>query len=152
MLKVRTGVDILHVPYRGGADSLNDLLANNVQMMNEGSSLPHVKAGKLNLLNINHPTRFAEFPDAPTLVELGYPDSDCPVWFCIYAPAGTPKEIVEKLNAKINEISKTQDLKDTLQRVAAVPVVQALDDINTHWENDIKSVTALIKAANVKLE
>ncbi len=152
MLKVRTGVDILHVPYRGGADSLNDLLANNVQMMNEGSSLPHVKAGKLNLLNMNHPTRFAEFPDAPTLTELGYPDSDCPVWFCIYAPAGTPKEIVEKLNAKINDISKTQDLKDTLQRVAAVPVVQGLDDIKTHWENDIKSVTALIKAANVKLE
>lgn len=152
MLKYRAGVDILHVPYRGGADSLNDLLANNVQMMNEGSSLPHVKAGKLNLLNINHPTRFPEFPDAPTLTELGYPDSDCPVWFCIYAPAGTPKEIVEKLNAKINEISKTQDLKDTLQRVASVPVVQTLDEINAHWENDHKNVATLIKAANIKME
>lgn len=152
MLKYRAGVDILHVPYRGGADSLNDLLANNVQMMNEGSSLPHVKAGKLNLLNINHPVRFPEFPDAPTLTELGYPDSDCPVWFCIYAPAGTPKEIVEKLNAKINEISKTQDLKDTLQRVASVPVVQTLDEINAHWENDHKNVATLIKAANIKME
>jgi tripartite-type tricarboxylate transporter receptor subunit TctC len=93
-----------------------------------------------------------EFPEAPTLVELGYPDSDCPVWFCIYAPAGTPTEIVDKHNAKIIENSKTQDLKDTLQRVAAVPVVQGLDDINRHWENDRKTVAALIKAANVKLE
>jgi tripartite-type tricarboxylate transporter receptor subunit TctC len=152
MLKYRAGIDILHVPYRGGADSLNDLLANNVQMMNEGSSLPHVKAGKLNLLNINHPVRFPEFPDVPTLTELGYPDSDCPVWFCIYAPAGTPKEIVEKLNAKINEISKTQELKDTLQRVASVPVVQTLDEIKAHWENDHKNVAILIKAANIKME
>lgn len=152
MLKYKTGIDLLHVPYRGGADSLTDLLANNVQMMNEGSTLPHVKAGKLILLNMNHTERFAEFPDVPTLTELGVPDADVPVWFCIYAPAGTPKDIVEKLNAKIGEISKTEEMRAQLQSVAAVPVVQTTDEIKKHWEQDIKNIAALIKVANIKME
>src|SRR3954453_21275091 len=75
MLKYRAGIDILHVPYRGSADALNDLLPNTVQMMNEINVLPHVKAGKLLLLNISYPTRHPDFPDVPTLTELGYPDS-----------------------------------------------------------------------------
>ena len=79
MLKYRAGIDILHVPYRGSADALNDLLPNTVQMMNEINVLPHVKAGKLVLLNINYPIRHPDFPDVPTLTELGYPDSDVPI-------------------------------------------------------------------------
>ena len=71
MLKLKTGIDILHVPYRGGADSLNDVLPGTVHMMNEPVSLPHVKAGKLILLNINGQVRHPDFPDVPTLTELG---------------------------------------------------------------------------------
>ena len=111
ILKHKTGVDILHVPYRGGADSLQDLLPGNVHMMNEPNTLPHVKAGKLNLICVNHTARMADFPDVPTLTELGLPGSDMPLWFCLWAPAGTPKEIIGKLNAKINEISATDDMK-----------------------------------------
>ena len=111
ILKHKTGVDILHVPYRGGADSLQDLLPGNVHMMNEPNTLPHVKAGKLNLICVNHTARMADFPDVPTLTELGFPGSDMPLWFCLWAPAGTPKEIIGKLNAKINEISATDDMK-----------------------------------------
>ena len=73
MLKYRAGIDILHVPYRGSADALNDLLPNTVQMMNEINVLPHVKAGKLILLDINYTERHPDFPDVPTLTELGYP-------------------------------------------------------------------------------
>lgn len=152
MLKYKTGIDLLHVPYRGGADSLTDLLANNVQMMNEGSTLPHVKAGKLILLNMNHTERFAEFPDVPTLKELGVPDADVPVWFCIYAPGGTPKDVIDKFNVKIVEISKTDEMRAQLQSVAAVPVSQTPDEIKKHWEADTKSIAALIKAANIKIE
>ena len=74
MLKYRAKVDILHVPYRGSADSLNDLLAGSIQMMNEINPLPHVRAGKLILLNVNSPKRSAEWPDIPTLTELGFPE------------------------------------------------------------------------------
>ncbi len=80
MLKYKAGVDILHVPYRGGSDSLVDLLAGVIDLMNEGSTLPHAKAGKLTLLNVNHVESFAEFPDVPTLTELGIKGADIPVW------------------------------------------------------------------------
>jgi tripartite-type tricarboxylate transporter receptor subunit TctC len=86
MLKYRAGIDILHVPYRGSADALNDLLPNTVQMMNEINVLPHVKAGKLILLDINYGERHPDFPDIPTLTECGYPNSDVPIWYSIFAP------------------------------------------------------------------
>ena len=102
-LKLRAGIDILHVPYRGSGDALVDLLAGSVQMMNEIVVYPHVKAGKLNLLAINNPTRHWDFPDVPTMTEAGFPNADVPIWFSIWAPAGTSKEIIEMLNRKVVE-------------------------------------------------
>ena len=95
MLKYRAGIDILHVPYRGSADALNDLLPNTVQMMNEINVLPHVKAGKLILLNINYTERASGIPrcaDADRARLSRTPT--CPSGTRIQAPAGTPKEIV----------------------------------------------------------
>ena len=152
MLRYKTGIDILNVPYRGGAEVLVDLLAGVIDITNEGSSLPHAKAGKLTLLNVNHFERFAEFPDVPTLSECGIKDADVPVWFALYAPPGTPNDIVEKVNAKANEISQTPEMKAILQAVSAVPIVQNLPDLRRHWEADIKSISELIKAANIKIE
>lgn len=80
MLKLKTGIDVLHVPYRGAADALNDLLSGQVQIMNEINVLSHVKAGKLKLLCINHEKRNPEFPGVKTLTELGYPNADVPIW------------------------------------------------------------------------
>lgn len=151
-LKHKTGIDLLHVPYRGGSDSLTDLLAGVIDIMNEGSTLPHAKAGKLTLLNVNHFERFAEFPDVPTLSEAGIKDADVPVWFALYAPPGTPKEIVEKINAKVNEISQTPEMRTTMQKASAVPVIQTLPDLQKHFDADVKYIGDLIKAANIKIE
>jgi tripartite-type tricarboxylate transporter receptor subunit TctC len=151
-LRWKTGVDILHVPYRGGAESLTDLLAGVVDIMNEGSTLPHAKAGKLTLLNVNHHERFAEFPDVPTLKEAGVDGADVPVWFGLYAPPGTPIEIAQRLNAEINKISAEPDWKTKMQAVSAVPVVQNLADLRKHYEDDFKSIEELIKAASIKLD
>jgi tripartite-type tricarboxylate transporter receptor subunit TctC len=152
MLKYRAGIDILHVPYRGSADALNDLLPNTVQMMNEINNIPHVKAGKLHLLNINHSTRHAEFPDIPTLTELGMPDSDVPIWYSIVGPAGTPKEIVDKLNAKCVEIAKTEDMQARMKAISAALPVQTPAEIVAYRDADSARNAELIKAANVKLE
>ncbi len=152
MLKFKTGVDILHVPYRGGADSLQDLLPGNIHMMNEPNTLPHVKAGKLHLICANHTARMADFPDVPTLTELGYPGSDMPLWFCLWAPGGTPKAIITKLNGKLNEISATEDMKAKLLLAGAVPVVQKPEDVETFRAAETKSIAELIKIANIKLE
>ncbi|MSP00438.1 MAG: tripartite tricarboxylate transporter substrate binding protein [Acetobacteraceae bacterium] len=152
MLKFRAKVDILHVPYRGSADALNDLLPNTVQMMNEINVLPHVKAGKLILLNINYPTRHPEFPDVATLTELGLPDSDVPVWFSLLAPAGTPMAIVEKLNAKAREIAASDDMKARMRAINVVIPLQSPEQIAQHLVADIAATGNLIRDANIKLE
>ena len=152
MLRDRTKVDILHVPYRGGADSLTDLLANNVQMMNEPVTLPHVKAGKLNLLNINHTERSPDFPDIPTLTELGYPNSDAPIWFALWAPAGTPKEIQQRLHAEITKHAKTDEMKEKLRLAGSAPVVSTQEELIAFRESDTKQMAELIKLANIKIE
>jgi tripartite-type tricarboxylate transporter receptor subunit TctC len=152
MLIQRTGLDILHVPYRGGADTLNDLLAGNIQLMNEASSMAHAKAGKIHLLNVNHPERFAPFPDVPTLTELGIKDADVPAWFALYAPGGTPKEVAEAINAKCVEISRSADAKAALERVWAVPVAQTLPELFAFWEKDKVRTAELVKAAGIKLD
>ena len=152
MMKFRAGIDILHVPYRGSADALNDLLPGNVHMMNEIIVLPHVKAGKLNLLNINHATRSPDFPEVPTLTELGHPNSDVPIWYSIQAPAGTPKEIIQTLNAKVVELAKTDDMQAKIRAIYCQAPTQTPDEMRAFLEADSKRNAELIKAANIKLE
>ncbi len=152
MLKLKAGIDILHVPYRGGADALNDVLANNAQLMNESSSLPHAKAGKLNLLNINHYERSTEFPDVPTLTELGIPGADVPIWFSLWAPAGTSKEIREKIAAKMLEYSKDDAMKKRLASSGYAPVPRVLDDVTKDLAEGAQINVELIKAAKITLE
>jgi tripartite-type tricarboxylate transporter receptor subunit TctC len=152
MLKYQAGIDILHVPYRGSADALNDLLANNIQMMAEINPLPHVKAGKLILLSINHPKRSPEFPDTPTLAECGYPNSDMISWYAIWAPVGTPPDIIQKFNAKIAEIGSGADMKKKLQIISAVDVVDTPEGTGKFLADEIRRNGELIKAANIKLE
>ena len=152
MLKYRAGIDILHVPYRGSADALSDLLPNTIQMMNEINVIPHVKAGKLILLNINHSQRHPDFPDVPTLTELGYPNSDVPIWFSVWAPAGTPRDIVDKLNAKMVEIARSDDMKARMASINVVVPIQSPEEIARRLEEDTRSNAEVIKVANIKLE
>jgi tripartite-type tricarboxylate transporter receptor subunit TctC len=152
MLKYRAGIDILHVPYRGSADALNDLLPNTVQMMNEINVLPHVKAGKLILLNINYPTRHPDFPDVPTLTELGYPDADIPIWYLVLAPAGTPKDILAKFNATLMELAKSDDIIAKMRAINVIVPPQTPEEIRAHMVEDTKRNAELIKTANIKLE
>ncbi len=152
MLKYRTGVDILHVPYRGGADSLTDLLANNVQLMNEPVTTAHVKAGKLTLLNINHFERSVEFPDIPTLTELGYPNSDAPIWISLWCPAGTPAEIKQRLNEEIVKQSKLPEMQGKIRMAGSATVVQSIPELEAFRDADGKLMAELIKVAKIKLD
>jgi len=152
VFKHKTGLDILHVPYRGGADSLTDLLANNVQMMNEPNTLPHVKAGKLHMIAVNHSARMEDFPDVPTMTEVGLTGADMPLWFCLWAPPGTPREIIQRVNAKIAEISRTDEMKAKLKLAGAVPVVQTPEETEKFRADETKQIAELIRVANIKLE
>jgi tripartite-type tricarboxylate transporter receptor subunit TctC len=152
MINYRAKVDILHVPYRGSADALNDLLAGSIHMMNEINPLPHVRAGKLILLNVNAPKRSAEWPNIPTLTELGYPNSDVPSWYSIQAPTGTPADIIQKFNAKVTEIGKTAEMQATMTKLSVDLPVQTPAEMAEFLKSDIKVNQEVIKAANVKLE
>jgi tripartite-type tricarboxylate transporter receptor subunit TctC len=151
-IKNKFGIDILHVPYRGGADSLNDHLPGNVHMMNEPVTLAHVKAGKLILLNINGSKRHPEFPEVPSTTELGIPDAEIPIWFSIWAPAGTPQNIREKLNAKMAEIAATDDMKARMLAVHVIVPVQKPEEMRQYLLDDIKANREVIEKNNIKVE
>ncbi len=152
MLKVKAGIDILHVPYRGSADALNDLLANNVQMMNEINPMPHVRAGKLVLLDISYPERHPDFPDVPTLWEVGYGDAYVPSWYAMWAPAGTPQEIVETINAKMAEVARSPEMKARMLSLNVALPVQTPAEMASHLVEDTARVAELIRLTNLKLE
>ena len=152
MLSHRAGIKFLHVPYRGGAEVLNDLLTGTVQIANDPTNNPSIKAGKLNLLCINHSTRSPDFPDVQTLTEAGYPDSDVPLWFSIWAPTGVPQPIVDALHAKVTDIAKLPETRDRLILVGMLPVTSTQAELQAFREAEIKTTTELITLANIKLE
>ena len=151
-LKLRAGLDIMHIPYRGGADALNDVLPGNVHMQNEPITLPHVKAGKLILLSINGKIRNQDFPDVPTMTEAGIPNADVPIFFGFYGPKGLPDDIVQKLNAKMRELAANDEFKKKLWSVNSILTPMTPAELRTALEDDIKANLEIIKAANVKIE
>jgi tripartite-type tricarboxylate transporter receptor subunit TctC len=152
LMRQAAGVDILHVPYRGGADTLNDLLAGAIHLMNESSSMPHVRAGKLILLNVNYRTRIPEFPDVPTLTELGYPGIDGGSWFGVHALKTVPRPILEKFNAKLVEIGKTPEMQERIRKVNAILTPQTLEEVAEHLKHEAEITQRAVKSAGIKAE
>jgi tripartite-type tricarboxylate transporter receptor subunit TctC len=114
--KVKTGTDILFVPYKGGAPAITDLLGGHIDMVfnNKSTLLTHFKAGKLRPLAVTSKARWPELPDIPTMQELGVSGFPTEVWFGVLAPAGTPPTIVSTLNAAINEGLKSAEVRASL--------------------------------------
>jgi tripartite-type tricarboxylate transporter receptor subunit TctC len=152
MLAHRAGINFLHVPYRGGAEVLNDLLAGTLQVANDPTNNPSAKAGKIHMLCVNHGTRSPEFPDTPTLTEAGYPNSDVPLWFCIWAPAGLSQHIADALHAKVTETAKLPETSTRLLPVGMLPVTSTHAELLAFREAEMKATSELIKVANIKLE
>ncbi len=122
LFKTMAGVDMVHIPYKGGAPAMQDLLAGQTQLMfdNLANALPQVKAGKLRALAVTTLKRAPAVPDLPTIAEAGLPGFDLTTWFGVFVPAGTPPETVAKLNA---EIVKALASKDLGERLAAMGTV-----------------------------
>lgn len=123
MLQKAAGVKFQHVPYRGAAQAATDVIANRVELYM--SSVPtlmgHIKSEKLRPLAITSNKRSADLPDVPTLAELGYKDINVVTWFGLLAPAGTPKEIVARLNAEFNKALQNPELRKKLSNEGAEP-------------------------------
>ena len=151
-VKTKFGVDIMHIPYRGGADILNDHLPGTIHLMNEPITLQHVKAGKLILLNVNGPVRHPDFPDVPSTTDLGIADAEVPIWFSIWAPAGTSKDIRQKLHGKMEEIAATDDMKAKMIAVNVIVPKQSLDEMRQFLIDDIARNKEVIEKNNIKVE
>jgi len=146
-----TGTDILHVPYRGGSESLADFLAGNVQAFSEGNVLPHVKAGKAKLLAVVDSERHPDFPDVPTMKEV-YPEYDILNWFGMFAPAGTPEAIVIKMNEEINKVARMPEIKEHLVKLALKPRVSTPNELGEVLKKDYERYGQLVRDLKLTLQ
>jgi tripartite-type tricarboxylate transporter receptor subunit TctC len=123
LLKARAGIDIVHVNYKGGGQAVQDLLGGQIQMLTTGLATVegHLKGGKLRALAFTSSKRVPGAPDVPTLAESGYPGLEVASWYGILVPAGTPQDIVRKLNADINRILQTPDVRERLTALGTEP-------------------------------
>jgi tripartite-type tricarboxylate transporter receptor subunit TctC len=153
MFQLMAGVKVTHVPYRGSAPALTDLVGGQVDIMfdNLGVSLPLVKTGQLRLLAVATAKRMASLPDVPTLAET-LPGFESTAWFAIVAPPKTPKQIIEKINADVNEILKQPDLAPRMADLSAEVVGGSTEATAKYMREDVERWNKVIKAANVKLD
>jgi tripartite-type tricarboxylate transporter receptor subunit TctC len=123
LFKTMAGVDMVHIPYKGGAPAMQDLLAGQTQLMfdNLANALPQVKAGKLRALAVTTLKRAPAVPDLPTVAESGLPGFDLTTWFGVFVPAGTPRATVVQLNAEIVKALASRELTDRLATMGTVP-------------------------------
>lgn len=122
-LKLRGNFFVLHIPYRGTAPSITDLLGGQVDATFTGAPvvLPHVRQGKLRALAVSSPQRLASLPDVPTVAESGYPGFDADQWYGFVAPAGTPAPVLARLNAEVNKALQTPEVAQQLAAEGAIP-------------------------------
>ncbi len=153
MMKAQTNLFAVHVPYRGAAPAMQDLLGGPLDFMfDPGIGLQHVKAGKLKLLAVGSLKRSPLFPEVPTLDEAGLKGFDADTWFGFYAPAGTPPAIVSRLNQEVNKILGTQSVKDRILAIGGTPAPMTPADFNMRASIDGARFGALIRARNIKAE
>lgn len=150
LLKKMTGTDAVHVPYRGAAPALNDLLAGQLDFVfDPGIAIEHVKAGKLRAIAIGSPQRAPQLPDVPTLEELGLTGFDADAIFGVYAPAATPREIVTRLNTEINRALATVALKERIMAIGNLPAPMSPEEFRERAGEDSKRFGAIIRERGI---
>lgn len=151
---VTTGTQMTHVPYRGTAPAVQDLLANVVQLTMTGAPavLPHVEAGTLRALGISSPKRVPAMKDIPTIAEQGYPGFEADQWYGILAPAGTPQPIVDRLNAEIRKAMTDKEIVSALARDGADVWVTTPEEFRDFIAKEIPRWAEVVKAAKIKID
>jgi tripartite-type tricarboxylate transporter receptor subunit TctC len=154
MFKLRTGTDIVHVPYKGGGLAMQSVIAGETQMAFESTavSLPYVVGGQVRGLAFTSDRHNPQAPDLPTMVEAGVLDFVFASFTGVVAPAGTPAAIINKLNAAINETLKTPEVQATLAKLSVEPRIGSPGDFSAFLVGERAKWTPLIKSANVKAE
>lgn len=149
-----SGVQITHVPYKGGGQQLNDALSGQFEVLSTNAGpavMQHIKAGKLHPLAVGAPARLDTLPNVPTLVELGLPAANLNSVFGVFAPAGTPAPVQERLNAEINRALALPDIKARLEASDNVPTGGSAEEFRRQITAESQSNARIIRAANIRL-
>ncbi|MCD2513224.1 Bug family tripartite tricarboxylate transporter substrate binding protein [Comamonas endophytica] len=154
LLKMMTGTDMMHVPYKGAAPMLADLLGGQVQIGfdNLPSSIAFVKSGKVRALAVTTAQRWPGAPDIPTVAESGVPGYEVSGWFGLLAPAGTPREVLNKLQSAVAEAIRTPEVAKQLRDLGAEPLASTPDAFAQDIKNDVEKWRNVVKTTGVKLE
>lgn len=154
LLKLETHINIVHVPYKGAGGAIADLVAGQVQAMVSAlqTVAPHVRSGRLRMLGVMSAKRAEAFPDVPTLKEQGLPDLEVETWYAMFAPAGTPAEIVARLNREMNDYLKEADVRGVLEKQGLVPEGGTPEALGARVKNELARWTRVVKAAGIKAD
>jgi len=154
MFKIKSGTDIVHIPYRGGAPMIADLIAGQIHMTINGKSvlLPHIQAGKVRALAVTSAQRWADAPDVPTMLELGYMDKPYDTLFGVVAPAGTPAAIVARLNTTINEGLRSAETRAALDRLGIEPLISSPEAFAAMIAEEAPKWAEAVRLTGIKVE
>ncbi len=154
LFKTMTGVNMVHIPYKGGAAAMIDVLSGQVPMICTGATAlsAHIKSGRLRALGIATLERSAQMPDLPTIAEQGVKGFDVTSWSGLMAPAGTPKPIIDKLYKEVARIVATEDMKNFMLKTGAEQALLGPKEFGTYIQSEIAVWGKVIKAANVRID
>jgi len=154
LFKSMAGVNMQHIPYKGAGPALNDVIGNQVPIMfdNLPSSSGHIKAGTLRALAVTTAQRAPSFPDIPTVAESGIPGYETYTWNALFAPAGTPPEVVTRLNASANKVLTDPTVVERMKEFSATIVGSTPAALGDHVKAEIAKWTPVVKNANVKMD
>jgi len=154
LFKYMTGTEIVHVPYRGGAPAITDLIAGHVDIMFESlqSIAPFARDGKVRALGVSGATRSPAFPELPTIAEAGVPGYLAPTWTGVIAPAGVPRPIVDKLNAAINKALVSESFKEKFAKIGDEPAGGTPEDFAATIKSDSAKWGDVVKRSGARLD
>jgi tripartite-type tricarboxylate transporter receptor subunit TctC len=154
LFKYLTGVDILHIPYKGSAPAVTDLIGGQVNIMfdNIPSSLPHIKSGKLTALATTGARRDPALPDLPTIAEAGVPGYEAGVWFGLSVPAGTPRDIITRLNTEGVKATKSPDFVKRMTDLGYLIIPGTPEQMADMLKAEVVRWTPVVKASGAKVE
>lgn len=154
MLKQQAGIDLTHVPYKGGAPAMTDVMGGQVPVMfiNQDAALPHVKAGKMNVLAVASTERNPAYPDTPTIAESGFPGFSAVSWFGLSAPAKTPKPILDRLHAEAVKALQSPEFTERLGKNGFVMAGSTPEEFTAFVQAETEKWGEVIRKGGIKAE
>ena len=154
LFKSKAEIDITYIPYKGAAQSVTDLLGGQTHFTIDGTLIlmPHIKAAKLRAIGVGRPQRWHELPEVPTMTESGYPDFTIDAWTGVVAPAGTPPQIIEKLNGAVNAGLLSPETETAMARFSSITKVGTPEEFAAFIAAEAPRWAAMVKLADAKVE